>query len=156
MLFPQLESQSKQSTSLTKHCWNFWCFHWKYELWLITCIVDTVEESGLLQSIIKPISSFFQCKGNNVRCKCIFPRKRRTSLALWVCCMTKVLIFLPWSSYTLGSVTGLSYFLMQISFMNRTLLNQSLFRQIHERKFYITLLKFCSIKHKACHWITKS
>lgn len=51
---------------------------------------------------------------------------------------------------------GACLFLMQMSFTDRTLLNQSLFRQIHERKFYIILLKFCSIKHKACRWITKS
>lgn len=128
------------------------------EIWVVVDHLHCWYCGRIRTSTINYKTNFFlfQCKGNNVRCKCIFPRKRRISLALRVCCMTKVLIFLPWSSYTLGSVTGLSYFLMQISFMDRTLLNQSLFRQIHERKFYITLLKFCSIKHKACHWITKS
>lgn len=43
-----------------------------------------------------------------------------------------------------------------MSFTDKALLNQSLFRQINERKIYIILLKFRSVKHKACHLITKS
>lgn len=43
-----------------------------------------------------------------------------------------------------------------MSFTDKTLLNQSLFRQIPERKFDIILSKFYSVKHKPCLWITKS
>lgn len=49
---------------------------------------------------------------------------------------------------------GACLFLMQVSFTDGALLNQSFLRHIHERKLYIIPLKFYSLKHKACHWIT--
>lgn len=151
MLFPQLEAKSKQSTSLSKHCWNFWSFHWKSELWVIICIVYVVEESGLLRPIIKSIPSF-----SSVRAA-MSDAKEKKDLAGFTDGLYN------WSSLFPITVTlhvrigyGACLFLMQMSFTDRALLNQSLFRQIHERKFYIILLKFYSIKHKACCWITKS
>lgn len=103
------------------------------------------------------INSFLlQCKGSNIRCKDFFPRKRRISLVLRMGCITEVL-FLPITVTLQVTICyGACLFLMQMSFTDRALLNQSLFRQIHERKFYIILSKFSSIKHKACHWITKA
>lgn len=52
--------------------------------------------------------------------------------------------------------SGACLFLMQMSFTDRALLSQSLFRQVHKIKFYTSLLKIYCIIHKICLWIAKS
>lgn len=68
---------------LTKHCWTFWYFHWKYELWLIIYFVYIVEKSEFY-NIYKTSSFLFQHKSSDVRCKDIFPRKRKILPVFWM------------------------------------------------------------------------